>query len=170
MYTTVTPASYYLRRRLGWARTGSVLAFNEFPEQWERLRSDHKLVRPAVEELLRFVTPIRAMRRTATADVEMYGKTIRAGDKVVLWFESANRELGFLLLGRYFASPVDLVPGRWGEASYLYSAATATASPTAVNRTATGWSNGPNIWPGPGQTLIDDNGNIQQVAGDVNGP
>jgi cytochrome P450 len=72
--------------------TGSMIAFDEFPDQWQRLRGDHNLVRPAVEELLRFVTPIRAMRRTATTDVEMHGKTIREGDKVVLWFESANRD------------------------------------------------------------------------------
>lgn len=72
--------------------TGSILAFDEFPTEWQRLRDEPKLVRPAVEELLRFVTPIRAMRRNATADVELHGKTIHAGDKVVLWFEAANRD------------------------------------------------------------------------------
>jgi cytochrome P450 len=72
--------------------SGSMIAFDQFPAQWELLRADHKLVRHAVEELLRFVTPIRAMRRTATTDVEMYGRTIHSGDKVVLWFEAANRD------------------------------------------------------------------------------
>ena len=72
--------------------TGAVLAFAEFPDQWDRLRADRDLLRPAVEELLRFVTPIRAMRRTATRDVEWYDRTIRAGDKVVLWFQAANRD------------------------------------------------------------------------------
>ena len=72
--------------------TGSVLAFAEFPEEWKRLRADRALLKPAVEEMLRFVTPIRAMRRTATEDVEMYGKTIKKGDKVVLWFQAANRD------------------------------------------------------------------------------
>lgn len=72
--------------------TGAVLAFAEFPDQWERLRADPELVRPAVEELLRWVTPIRAMRRTATRDVEWYDRTIRKGDKVVLWFQAANRD------------------------------------------------------------------------------
>jgi len=75
--------------------TGSVLAFGEFPEEWERLRADNTLLAPAIEEMLRYVTPIRAMRRTATRDVEWYGKTIRAGDKVVLWFQSANRDPDF---------------------------------------------------------------------------
>ena len=72
--------------------TGSVLAFDEFPGEWARLHADHALMRPAVEEMLRYVTPIRAMRRTATRDVELLGGTIAAGDKVVVWFQSANRD------------------------------------------------------------------------------
>ena len=72
--------------------TGAILAFGEFPEEWERLRADPELLRPAIDELLRFITPIRAMRRTATRDVEWYGRTIRRGDKLVLWFQSANRD------------------------------------------------------------------------------
>jgi cytochrome P450 len=50
--------------------TGTVLAFHQFPEEWERLRADRTLLRPAIEEMLRFITPIRAMRRTAARDVE----------------------------------------------------------------------------------------------------
>ena len=72
--------------------TGAVLAFAEFPQEWERLRADRALLRPAVEELLRFVTPIRAMRRTATRDVEWHGRTVHRGDKVVVWFQAANRD------------------------------------------------------------------------------
>jgi cytochrome P450 len=72
--------------------TGSVLAFGEHPDQWDRLRADRELLSPAIEELLRYITPIRAMRRTATTDVEWHGKTIKKGDKVVLWFQSANRD------------------------------------------------------------------------------
>jgi cytochrome P450 len=72
--------------------TGAVLAFAEFPDEWERLRADRDLLRPAIEELLRFITPIRAMRRTATEDVAMHGRTVRAGDKLVLWFQAANRD------------------------------------------------------------------------------
>ncbi|WP_214364890.1 cytochrome P450 [Pseudonocardia sp. H11422] len=72
--------------------TGSVLAFAEFPGEWERLRADRALLRPAIEELLRFITPIRAMRRTATKDVDWYDRTIRTGDKLVLWFQAANRD------------------------------------------------------------------------------
>lgn len=72
--------------------TGSVLAFEQFPDQWDALVADPALLRPAIEEMLRFVTPIRAMRRTATRDVEWDGHTIREGDKVVCWFAAANRD------------------------------------------------------------------------------
>ncbi|MGW4127789.1 cytochrome P450 [Amycolatopsis japonica] len=72
--------------------TGSVLAFAEFPEAWERLRANPALLRPAVEELVRFVTPARAVRRTAIEDVEWHDRTIRKGDKVVIWFQAANRD------------------------------------------------------------------------------
>jgi cytochrome P450 len=72
--------------------TGAVLAFAEHAGEWERLRADRGLLRTAIEELLRYITPIRAMRRTATRDVDWYDRTIRSGDKVVLWFQSANRD------------------------------------------------------------------------------
>ncbi len=72
--------------------TGAVIAFAQFPQEWERLKADQTLLRPAIEETIRFITPIRAMRRTATRDVEWYGRTIREGDKVVLWFQAANRD------------------------------------------------------------------------------
>jgi cytochrome P450 len=86
--------------------TGTVLAFNRFPEQWARLQADHSLLRPAIEEMLRYVTPIRAMRRTATRDVEWQGRTIKRGDKVVLWFQSANRDASV------FDDPEDVVIDR----------------------------------------------------------
>ena len=97
--------------------TGSILAFGEFPEEWDKLRANPALLGSAVEELLRFITPIRAMRRTTTRDVDWYGKTIRAGDKVVLWFQSANRDPeafsgpDALLIDR---SPNDHVGFGWG--------------------------------------------------------
>lgn len=72
--------------------TGMVLAFDEFPDQWDKLVADRSLLRPAIEEMLRYITPIRAMRRTATKDVEWGDVTIKAGDKVVCWFQAANRD------------------------------------------------------------------------------
>lgn len=72
---------------------GGFLALSQFPEQRRLLQSDFEARAPhAVEELIRWVTPIRHFRRTATRDVEMHGQTIRRGEKVVLWYESANRD------------------------------------------------------------------------------
>lgn len=72
--------------------TGTVLAFDEFPDQWEKLEKDRSLLKPAIEEMLRYITPIRAMRRTATRDIAWDGQTIKAGDKIVCWFQAANRD------------------------------------------------------------------------------
>jgi len=69
-----------------------VLAFCEHPDQWDRLRADQTLLEPATEELLRWTCPTHFMRRTATADTQLGGATIRAGDKVVLWYVSGNRD------------------------------------------------------------------------------
>ncbi len=69
-----------------------VLAFCERPEQWDRLRADPGLLGTATEEVLRWSCPTHFMRRTATADTELGGAKIRAGDKVVLWYVSGNRD------------------------------------------------------------------------------
>jgi cytochrome P450 len=69
-----------------------VLAFCEHPDQWDRLRADPSLLDAATEEVLRWTCPTHFMRRTAAADVEFGGASIRAGDKVVLWYVSGNRD------------------------------------------------------------------------------
>lgn len=74
------------------ATAGGMQAFFERPELWQRLREDRSLLPTAVEEIVRWVSPINQFRRTATADVEMGGKTIKAGDKVVLFYSSANMD------------------------------------------------------------------------------
>jgi cytochrome P450 len=72
--------------------TGGVLALDRFPEQYSKLREDPSLVKNMVSEIIRWQTPLAHMRRTASEDVEWGGQTIRAGDKVVLWYLSANRD------------------------------------------------------------------------------
>jgi cytochrome P450 len=62
------------------------------PEAMARLRANPELMPVAVEEFLRWATPVHHFRRTATRDVELRGKHIRAGDKVVVWFGSGNRD------------------------------------------------------------------------------
>jgi cytochrome P450 len=69
-----------------------VLAFCEHPEQWDRLRADPGLINSATEEVLRWTCPTHFMRRTATADTELGGAAIKAGDKVVLWYVSGNMD------------------------------------------------------------------------------
>ncbi|KJK43669.1 cytochrome P450 [Lentzea aerocolonigenes] len=74
------------------ALAGGVQAFLENPEQWERLRADDTLLPTAVEEVLRWTSSATHSMRTATRPVEIGGRTIAAGDRVVLWVPSANRD------------------------------------------------------------------------------
>ncbi len=72
--------------------TGSVLALNQNPDQYAKLRANPALIPSMVSETIRWQTPLAHMRRIATRDVELGGKTIRAGDKVVMWYVSGNRD------------------------------------------------------------------------------
>jgi len=72
--------------------TGGVLALNQFPEQYQKLREDHSLINTLVPEIIRWQTPLAYMRRNATADVELGGKQIKKGDKVLMWYISGNRD------------------------------------------------------------------------------
>jgi cytochrome P450 len=74
------------------ATSGAMLALIEHPEARAALTADPSIMVPAVEELLRWVTPIVYMARTATCDVEIAGQTVREGEKVVLFYPSANRD------------------------------------------------------------------------------
>jgi cytochrome P450 family 142 subfamily A polypeptide 1 len=79
--------------------TGGCEALLRHPDQRRWLAEDPARIPAAVEEMLRWVTPIQNMNRTATADVVLRGRTIRAGDKVLLLYPSANRD------ERVFAEP-----------------------------------------------------------------
>ena len=72
--------------------SGAMTAFFDHPDQWELLRRDRSLLANAVEEMLRYVTPVMHFRRTATQDLELRGQQIKEGDKVVFWHASANRD------------------------------------------------------------------------------
>jgi cytochrome P450 len=68
-------------------------ALTDFPAERKRWMADFEGVAPtAVEEIVRWATPVIHFRRTVTRDVEMGGQTIRAGDKIVMWYTSANRD------------------------------------------------------------------------------
>ncbi len=72
--------------------SGSVLALNTFPEQYEKLRNDHSLVKNLVPEVIRWQTPLAHMMRRAVKDVELGGKRISKDDRVVMWYVSGNRD------------------------------------------------------------------------------
>ncbi|MBV8952402.1 MAG: cytochrome P450, partial [Actinobacteria bacterium] len=72
--------------------TSGTLALLQNPDQLERLRSDLTLLPVAIEELLRYVTPVMQFCRTARADTEIGGRAIAAGDRVMIMYASANRD------------------------------------------------------------------------------
>jgi cytochrome P450 len=72
--------------------SGSVFALNENPDQYKRLRENPALIPSMVSETIRWQTPLAHMRRTALSDFEFRGKSIRKGDKVVMWYVSGNRD------------------------------------------------------------------------------
>ena len=72
--------------------SGSVYALNQFPDQYKKLRENPALVQNLVPETVRWQTPLTHMRRTALADTEIGGKTIKKGERVVMWYVSGNRD------------------------------------------------------------------------------
>ena len=72
--------------------SGSINAFNKFPDQFEKLKENLELLPNAVSEVIRWQTPLAHMRRTAVQDTDVAGKTIKKGDKVVMWYYSGNRD------------------------------------------------------------------------------
>jgi cytochrome P450 len=72
--------------------SGSILALNQNPDQYQKLRDHPELLPSMVSETIRWQTPLAHMRRTATRDSVVGGKTIKAGEKVVMWYVSGNRD------------------------------------------------------------------------------
>jgi cytochrome P450 len=72
--------------------SGGILAMNRWPGEWDKLRADPSLIPNAVSEIIRWQTPVIHMRRTLKTDYELGGKRMKAGDKVVMWYVSGNRD------------------------------------------------------------------------------
>jgi cholest-4-en-3-one 26-monooxygenase len=72
--------------------SGAMNTFFQNPDQWQKLRDDRSLMDTAVEEMLRYVTPVMNFRRTAMSDVSLEGVDIKEGDKVLFFHISANRD------------------------------------------------------------------------------
>jgi cytochrome P450 len=72
--------------------SGSILALNQNPDQYRKLRENPELIPSMVSETIRWQTPLAHMRRNAKQDIVFQGKKIREGDKVVMWYVSGNRD------------------------------------------------------------------------------
>jgi cytochrome P450 len=72
--------------------SGGLWALNKHPDEYRKLRENPGLIPSMVPEIIRWQTPLSYMRRTALSDVELGGKTIRAGDKLAMWYISGNRD------------------------------------------------------------------------------
>jgi cytochrome P450 len=72
--------------------TGGLLALSEHPVEYQKQRDNPALIPGMVSEIIRYVTPVIHMRRTACEEAELGGKPIRKGDKVVIWYVSGNRD------------------------------------------------------------------------------
>lgn len=72
--------------------SGGVLALNQFPEEFTKLKANRDLISNMVSEIIRWQTPLAYMRRVATQDVELCGQTIKKGDRVLMWYASGNRD------------------------------------------------------------------------------
>jgi cytochrome P450 len=72
--------------------SGGVVALNRFPGEYDKLRANPTLIPSMVSEIIRYQTPLAHMRRTATMDAVVGNKTIRKGDKVIMWYISGNRD------------------------------------------------------------------------------
>jgi len=93
--------------------SGSVYGSHLYPAEWEKVRANRDLIPNTVAEIIRWQTPLAYMRRTALEDVEMHGKTIKKGDKVAMWYASANRD------ERKFDNPNDLIFDRANARNHI---------------------------------------------------
>lgn len=72
--------------------SATIMAFHDHPGEWSKLKAQPALIESAVSEIIRWHTPIMSQGRRATQDYELGGKTIRKGDKVMMWYISGNRD------------------------------------------------------------------------------
>nr|WP_314140959.1 cytochrome P450 [uncultured Rhodococcus sp.] len=93
--------------------SGGVLALNEFPDQFEKLKANPDLVPGMVSEIIRWQTPLAYMRRIAKEDTILNGQFIRKGDKVVMWYASGNRD------ERVFDRPDDFIIDRKNARNHI---------------------------------------------------
>lgn len=96
------------------ALSHGAIALADHPDQWQRLRDNGELMDSAVEEILRWGTPVLHMRRTTTEPYELAGHQLDAGEKVVMWYASANHD------ERVFDDPFTFDVGRADNAQFAF--------------------------------------------------
>lgn len=74
------------------AMAGMMVAFTEFPQEWNKLIEDRSMVPAAAKEIVRWTSPLKHVRRTAKGNYDLGGVQVRQGDKVVVWYDAANRD------------------------------------------------------------------------------
>ena len=93
--------------------SGGVLALNQFPDQFEKLKANPDLIPNMNSEIIRWQTPLAYMRRIAKADTVLNGQFIRKGDKLVMWYASGNRD------ERVFENPDDFIIDRANARNHI---------------------------------------------------
>ena len=93
--------------------TSGVIALNDNPGEYAKLRNNPTLIPNMVSEIIRWQTPLAYMRRTALEDYEMHGKTIKKGDKIAMWYVSGNRD------ERKFERPNELIVDRKNARNHI---------------------------------------------------
>lgn len=93
--------------------SGGLLAMNQFPKEFKKLKANPTLIPNMVSEIIRWQTPLAYMRRIAKQDVELGGRTIKKGDRVVMWYASGNRD------ERKFTDPDQFIIDRSGARNHL---------------------------------------------------
>jgi hypothetical protein len=92
------------------ALVGGMRAFLDNPDQFEKLKRQPELVESAVEEIIRWTSPVNHMKRTVTEDYELRGQRMKAGDRLVMFYASANRDEE--VFDEPFAFRIDRSPNR----------------------------------------------------------
>ena len=98
------------------ALSHGAIALANNPDQWQKLVDDPSLIKSATEEILRWSTPVIHMRRTLSQDAELAGTAMKAGDKVVMWYGSANFD------ETVFAEPLKFNVARTDNPQYAFGA------------------------------------------------
>jgi len=94
------------------------MGFLEFPEQWDKLVQDPDgLVASATEEILRWASPVMHLRRNVTVDTELRDQVLKAGDKVSIWYISANRDEEVFERSLPFSTSSDNPTSTWRSAA-----------------------------------------------------